>query len=429
MKENIKKIISPFIARGNLKGIFVVISGLGDLPCRQLNDKTPLEAANTPNIDFFAARGEMGYMYPVKPGFVPKSDESIVSLFGNNHDSATRGQIEAVGAGIKLTRGDLALRTNFATIDSLERGNILDRRAGRTLTTYEAEILAKSLNKIKMPCDFVFKPTIQHRGVLVFRGGFSDNISGNDSEHIYGKVFSSDKIGLCKPLDDEENSLYTSNLVNEFLEKAYDILNNHPVNEERRRKGLMPANYILVRGPGIEIPRLNLYKKWISITYMPLETGFSKLSGMKVYSFNYPLLKDIDVYENLHEGLRKACKFSIKALKKSHKEDYAYIHIKETDIPGHDNKPLEKKAMIEYIDKSLFGFLRRFAPQNKIKIIVTGDHSTPCRLKRHSADPVPVLFYNGSIPREKMFCEREARKGSLGRIIGNELLRKTGFIR
>src|SRR4030042_6652441 len=142
-----------------MKGIFVILDGLGDLPNNQVGDKTPLEAANTPNMDFLAARGELGFMYPVKPGFIPESDEAIVSIFGNDLISSTRGQLEARGTNLKLMRGDLALRANFATVDSLEKGNILDRRAGRTLTTNEEKILAKALYKIKIPVKFDFVTT------------------------------------------------------------------------------------------------------------------------------------------------------------------------------------------------------------------------------------------------------------------------------
>tara|TARA_Y100000310_G_scaffold343968_1_gene454262 strand:- start:3180 stop:4412 length:1233 start_codon:yes stop_codon:yes gene_type:complete len=410
-----------------MKGILVILDGLGDLPHKQLNEKTPLEAAETPNLDFLANRSEIGYMYPVKPSFIPESDEAIISIFGNELISSTRGRLEAHGTEIKLTRGDLALRVNFATIDSLKKKNIIDRRAGRTLTTSEAEIFAEELNKIKIPCEFILKPTIQHRGVLVFRGGFSDNISSNDiSLNLRGD---SNKIKSVKALDDDENSQYTANIINEFLEKVHEVLENHPLNEERKKKGLLPINYLLVRGAGIEKPKLKFYRNWLSVAYMPLEIGFSKILGMKVFSFKYPKLKKIDVYANLHKSLKKACKLSIKTLKKNHKKfDYAYIHLKETDLPGHDNKPLEKKEMIEYIDKTLFNFLKKFAVKKKIKIVVTGDHSTPCKLKRHSADPVPVLFYNDSPPKEKIFDEKEARKGTLGRILGKDLFKKVGFV-
>ena len=337
--------------------------------------------------------------------------------------------MEAKGTGLNLTRGDLALRVNFATIDSLEKGNILDRRAGRNLTTEEAEILCKALNKISLPVKFEIVPSVQHRAVLVFRGGFSDNLVGNDLTYVNGKTKGFNKIHSCEVLDEEDNSQYTVNILNEFLDKAYDILKDHPVNLERKKKGFLPSNYLLVRGAGIEIPKLKQYKKWASVAYMPLEIGFSKLSGMNAYEFDYPKLKSFDAYENLYNALKKACKFSVKIIKKIMKtSEYLYIHIKETDLPGHDNKPLEKKEMLEYIDKTLFKYIRKVAPPNEIKVVVTGDHSTPCKLKDHSSDPVPVLFYNNKeVPEEKHFNEKECRKGRVGRILGKDLLKRVGF--
>ncbi|MBU2504008.1 MAG: hypothetical protein KJ879_03065 [Nanoarchaeota archaeon] len=447
-----------------MKGVLVILDGLGDLPNRQLEDMTPLEAAETPNLDFLAARGEQGYMYSVKPGFVPESDEAIISMFGNNLIDSTRGQLEVRGTDLKLTRGDLALRVNFATIGSIKEGNIIDRRAGRTLTTREAEELAKALNKIKLPCDFVFKATNQHRAVFVLRGGFSDDITGNDSPYAKGRAGKADVIGNFKELDsDDENAHYTVNVLKEFMEKAYEVLENHPLNESRKKRGLLAANYLLMRGAGIEPPKLKFYRKWLSVSYMPLEVGFSRVSGMTVFSFDYPRLKDLDSYKNLRAGLEKACSFAVKTLKKNHKKfDYALVHIKETDLPGHDNKPIEKKLMIEYLDKTLFKFLRGFAPPKGIKIVVTGDHATPCKFKAHSADPIPVLFYNDSPPRRRRdkilsffrmggkdiplreasskdnpeekgevvrFCEKNAQRGKLGKILGKDLLNKVGFLK
>lgn len=444
-----------------MKGILVLLDGVGDSPCKILGDKTPLEAAKTPNLDFLAVRGELGYMYPVKPGFVPQSDEGILSIFGNNLSDSSRGQLEARGTSIKLEKGDLALRVNFATIDSLEKGNIKDRRAGRTLTDSEAEALGRALNKIDLPCEFFFEPTIQHRAALVLKGSFSDNLSGNDATYEEGKVRKSDKVCSFKALDDSAH--YTVNILNEFMEKAFEVLDNHPVNRKRRKKGLLPANFLLARGAGVKEPKVKPYKNWLSVAYMPLEIGFSEVSDMKVFSFRYPKLKGLDSYDNLWEGLRKACKFSAKTLKKNYKKhDYAYIHIKETDLPGHDNKPLQKKLMIEYVDRTLFKFLRSFAPPNKIKVVVAGDHSTPCKLKAHSDDPVPVLFYDCGPPKldlkslsrvrsvsfwkknleaveaeerrvkeenfQRMrFNEKNARHGKLGRMNGKDLFKKVGF--
>lgn len=411
-----------------MKGVFIILDGIGDIPNSKLKGKTPLEDAHTPNIDYFAEHGELGMCNPVKQGFAPGSEHAILSLFGNNFISASRGQLCAKGSGLNLIKGDLALRVNFGTIDNLKSGKVIDRRAGRNLTDVEAEKLAKAINQIKLPVSFIFEPSIQHRAVLVLKGGFSDRISVNDMTYSKGKAEEITKISKFKPLDDDENINYTSNILNEFIEKSFDVLENHPVNIKRKEKGLLPANYLFMRSPGTYIPKLKQYPKWVSLGYMPLEIGFSKFSGMKNYTFDYPSLKSLDVYKNLWGALRKSCKYSIKMLKKFHKKyDYAYIHIKETDLPGHDNKPLEKKHMIEYIDATLFHFLRKLNDKN-LKIVVTADHSTPCSLKRHSSDPVPVLFYEGKEKKEKKrFCEKDAKKGNLGVFNGGDLLKIVGF--
>ena len=127
----------------------------------------------------------------------------------------------------------------------------------------------------------------------------------------------------------------------------------------------------------------------------------------------------------------KLIKFAIRTLKwKGKKYDFCYIHLKETDVPGHDNKPFEKKNFIEMIDKKFMGFLKSYVEKNKIKLIVTGDHATVCRLKEHTADPLPVLLYDPKKKPDKTqkFSESESLKGDLKKIIGKNLLKKCGFL-
>ena len=414
-----------------MKGIFVILDGLGDLGIKVFGGKTPLEIAKTPHLDFLATRGELGYLHPVRPGYTPGSDEAIVSIFGNDLKNSSRGWLEAAGAGLKMKKGDIALRVNFSTISSVKDGRVIDRRCGRTLKTREAKELSKAINEIEFPYKFEFVSTIQHRGALVIRGDFSDKIAGDDITYQKGSASEIEKIVPCKALVKSEKAKHTAEVLNDFLALAYEVLRDHPVNLMRKKKGLLPANYLLIRGPGVEKPKLKQYKNWISTNYMPLEKGFSSLSGMKNFSFKYPKLRRLDAYQNLWRGLRKATRHSIRILRRNFKKaDYCYIHIKETDLPGHDNKPHEKKAMLEYIDRTLFKFLSKVGPMKEIKIVVTGDHSTPCKLKNHSADPVPVLFYNGKLPKEKkLFNEAESKKGSLGKIIGKGLLKKVGFVK
>ena len=415
-----------------MKGVIVILDGLGDLPTRQLGNKTPLEAAKTPHLDFLATRGEVGYMYSVKPGYAPSSDEAILSIFRNDIKNQSRGEIEAHGIGLSPRKGDLALRVDIGTINNLREEKVVDRRAGRTLTTKEAKELAISINKMDFPYKFEFVSTNQHRAVLIIKGNFSSKILGNDLTYQSGRAVEVEKVTPCQATVKQENAVHTAEVLNEFLSLSYEVLKNHPINLRRMKRGLLPANYLLVRGVGTEKPKLKQYKNWVSAHYMALEEGFSKLSGMKNFSFKYPPLKGLDVYKNLWAGLKKASKHSIKVIKRNLKKaDYCYIHIKETDLPGHDNKPYEKKAMIEYLDKTLFKFLARVAPMKKIKVVVTGDHSTPCKLKAHSDDPVPVLFYNCGVPaKEKIhFNEAQAKKGKLKRIFGKDLLKKVGFVK
>jgi 2,3-bisphosphoglycerate-independent phosphoglycerate mutase len=414
-----------------MKGVFVILDGVADEPSRVLDGKTALEMAETPNLDMLTRRGKLDYCYPIKEGVAPESSSAVVSLFGEDYRYAPRGQLEAQGLGVVLRNGDLALRCNFATIDSLEKGNVFDRRCGRTLSTKEAKILAKEINEtVKLPgrFEFEFFPGVHHRGVLVLRGGFSDNITGADAAYSEGKAKQGgEKLIFSKPLDEEEDSGLSSDLVNSFMKQSYEILEKSKINVERKKKGLFPANMIICRGPGSSVVKYKKLKgNWMALGYMPLEKGIAKAFGMDVYRFRYPKMRGMDVYRNLDQGLKKALKYGVKMLKRYKKKyDYFYIHIKETDTPGHDNKPLDKVKMIELIDQRLFGFLRRYI--GKEKLIITADHTTSCRLKGHSADPVPVLSYN--IFEKKGNAERFTEKESLNgkKWIGRKLLEGTLF--
>ncbi len=170
-----------------MKLLYIVIDGMGDLPVKKMANQTPLEAAKTPNMDFLAKNGKTGLMYSVKKGMAPESDVAVISLLGYDpfKYSTGRGIIEAVGAGLNLKDGELALRCNFATLG--EGKNLVDRRVGRNLTTEEATELCKAANKqIKLtshPATFEFKNTLGHRAVLVIK---------HRNKPLSGKISNSD---------------------------------------------------------------------------------------------------------------------------------------------------------------------------------------------------------------------------------------------
>ncbi len=409
--------------------VFVIIDGVGDLSIPELGNKTPLEAANKPNMDWFAANGKSGHVFTIREGFAPESDGAVVALLGNDAEKVYtgRGPLEAFGAGVIFKNGDLALRTNFATVDGR---TVADRRAGRGLTTEEAKVFEKDINsKVKLRFPFTFKSTVQHRGVLVIHGEFSDEISNVDP--AYTKL---GKIGVvnerqgkellpCKPLDDSEIARESADTVNDFVEQCLKVLAEHPLNKKRVEEGMLPANALLLRDAGVRLPKLAARKGWAAVMSMPLEIGLSKLCGMKVIKFDYPEMKVRDVYANLHAGLEKTISESRKAIEEK-AANHFYIHFKETDVAGHDGNYKEKMRMVEIIDREFFGFLRGI---KNLQLVVTGDHSTPCVKKNHSSDPLPLLWYGDGKDGVKAYSERACMKGSMGKLCGKDVLKRCGF--
>lgn len=419
----------------NNKLLYIVIDGLGDLPIPELEDKTPLEAAETPNLDMLAKHGRLGLMYTVQKGIAPESDVAVISILG--YDPAKyytgRGPLEAFGAGMNISDGDLALRCNFATVDSNSR--IVDRRVGRNLSTSEAAEVSRSINsEIKLetvPSKFEFRGTIGHRGVLVIKriGGFlSGNITNTDPAYarVEGFGAAEPKLGKdtflneCQPMDKSYEAKISAELVNEFTKKTSSLLENHPVNLRRQSSGKLKANAILSRDAGNRLPSLFDINKNYGIDFaclveMPVERGIATLAGMSVIEVPAPSgdlvldsqLKAERLIENLphHEGF--------------------YVHIKGPDEPAHDGDFVAKKKSIETIDAEFFGELLDTLDLEKTLICVTADHSTPCKMKSHSDDPVPVLIAGRGTKSDgsRKFCENECARGSLGVIVkGSELM-------
>ena len=289
--------------------------------------------------------------------------------------------------------------------------------------------MAKTINKeVDLEIGFRFVPTVEHRGILVLEGNLSANVSNVDPAYERKGVFGvarsgeKDRPGVAQPLDPKPETRRSARLVNEFVRQSYEILKDHPVNKKRMSNFLLPANIMLPRDGGTCLPILEKKEGWTAVVSMPLERGIAKVSGMRVVS---PVLPPVtgDLYGHLYKTLKLTIAAGRKVIEKEKYAKY-YVHVKETDIPGHDNRPKDKKRMIELLDEEFFSVLKELG----CEMLVTGDHSTPCGLKRHSADPVPLLW-NGSQKKDKTlrFTEREALKGALGRMYGREVLVKTGF--
>ncbi len=409
------------------KILYIVLDGLGDRPCPELQGKTPLEAAKTPHMDSLAKNGQTGLMYPVGPNIAPESDVAVICLLGYDADRyySGRGPLESYAAGLIVNDGDLAYRVNFATMD--ENKFLKDRRVGRNLSTAEATELAKEINsKVKLGSGtFEFKNTVGHRGVLVIRGlntKLSAEVSNTDPAYKkHGKI----GIALskfepylqeCKPLNDSKEAGLAARLTNEFIEKSHQVLNDSEVNKKRIREGKVPGNVILTRDAGDSLPKFpNFIKKFkikgACFVQMPVERGIALLTGMDV----------VDMPQGASYKL-----WSDKILDAINSFDLLYIHLKGPDEPAHDGNAIKKRDSIEDIDKNFFGNLLPNIPLEKTLLCVTADHSTPCILKAHSDDPVPVLLVGADIKADSTtsFSEKECAKGSLGEFKGIDLLPK-----
>jgi len=397
---------------------------MGDLPLAELGNKTPLEAAETPNMDFLAKNGKTGLMYTVRKGIAPESDVAVISLLGYDpfEYSTGRGIIEAVGAGLNVVDGDLALRCNFATLGQGRK--IIDRRVARSLTTEEAAELSEAANeKIKLescPATFDFRNTLGHRAVLVFKSKakfLSGKITNSDPAYtiVNGIGVATPDVEMvlkkCEPLDDTEEARNAAALVNEFIEKAHELWENHAVNKKRAAEGKLKANVVLTRDAGSQLPKFfNINKRYnvnfAALADMHAESGIAHLVGMQATLLPPP-----------SGDLEKDCAVRVqKLLDILPHHDCFYIHLKGPDEPGHDGDCHRKTEVISAIDEYFFGRLLKEISLKEHIICITTDHATPCALKVHSDTPVPLLISGGKIKDENVskFSERECENGSLG---------------
>ncbi|MBN1913238.1 MAG: 2,3-bisphosphoglycerate-independent phosphoglycerate mutase [Candidatus Omnitrophica bacterium] len=416
------------------KILYVVLDGLGDLPVKELDNKTPLEAALTPNMDKLAQKGKTGLVYPVAEGIAPESDIAVISLLGYDaHKYYTgRGPLEAFAEGLDIQEGNLALRVNFATVAD-DAKTIKDRRVGRNLTDEEATALAKEINsKITLSSGtFEFKNTIGHRGVLVIRG-MRSKLSGwitntdpaYDREGVFGvaKEKFENKVAVSQPMpgyEDSPEAQEAALLLNEFTERSNKVLNDSALNKKRIAEGKMPGNLILSRDAGDCLPKFpslaSLYNiRFGSFVQMPVEKGIALLTGIDIIdvpSSSGHLDVDYPIWAKL-------------ALDSLNKYDGIYVHIKGPDEPAHDGDFRKKKDIIEAIDKYFFADLLSKLDLNSAIIATTADHSTVCAIKAHSADPVPLLISGGDIKPDGSlsFSEKAAKLGSLGELTGRDVL-------
>lgn len=408
--------------------LFVILDGVGDRPIPQLNYTTTLESASTPNLDYFARKSVGGLVYTVGKGIAPESDIAVYSMLGYkvNEGYVGRGVVEALGCGLDFKNGDLALRGNFATIGDDFR--IIDRRVARSLSSEESHALSKIINSEVKLTDLkkhvIVRSTIGHRCVVLFKADdikLSDEVSNTDPAyakvHGMGVVVPSTKdlrVAKCEPLKNIKEAKVSADLVNEFTDRVFKVLNGHELNEKRRMEGKLAANVILLRDAGNSFPRFRSLEEYyglksVIIADMPVEIGIAKTLKADVLSIGSP--SDFGVKAE-------------KSLELLNEYGLVYVHLKGPDEPGHDGDYAAKKKVVEAIDQNFFGVLKNKLNLGETMLIVSSDHATPCVLKGHSDDPVPFILTSSDPKHEKIcrFTERDCSRGSYGTIEGSTLL-------
>ncbi|MFH1785828.1 MAG: 2,3-bisphosphoglycerate-independent phosphoglycerate mutase [Candidatus Micrarchaeota archaeon] len=378
------------------KAILVILDGLGDLP----TPKTPLQVAKIPNMNRLAKNGITGMLSPLKKFIIPGSDTSHLAILGFDPSVFYfgRGPFEALGLGIKLNPGDVAFRANFAT---LENNKVVDRRAGR-ITTSIASSLVKYLPKKIDDVEIIFKNSVEHRGALVLRGnGLSSNVSETDPHSI-------SQMHECQPLDDSPEARKTATIVNKFTKLAIQALSSVPENKNLKKK----ANAILLRGAGMYSEAPSFYERFgllgACIAGGALYRGVASFMGMDIIMVAGDTGdKDTDLEAKANATVKAAEKY-----------DFIFLHIKMCDSFSHDGDFEGKKKALEKIDKII-----PILEKTNAAIILTGDHSTPCSLKKHSGHEVPILVYGGErYDNVKKFDEISCAQGGLGHIRGKDII-------
>ncbi len=409
--------------------VYVLLDGVGDLPHPDLNGKTPLGAAITPNMDKLAKNGVMGSVISVGKGIAPESDIAVFNMLGykfQHADYVGRGVIEAIGVGIDFKDGDLALRGNFSTIN--DEGIITDRRAGRKIERDDAFGVSKEIEeKISFShpnTSVVVAPTIGHRVTVRIRtegDSLSSNITNTDPAYsrvagmgIAKAVGDYMKIEKCLPLDDSSNAQLSAKLVNEFSQQSLSILGKSEINKKRKESGKKLLNSILLRDAGNRYPVATPINEQYSMNFscivdMPVELGISDVLKMKAFEAG-----GLTDYE-------EKAKVAAKAMET---QNAIYVHLKGPDEFGHDGDATGKMKNIEEIDRRFFGTLLDNIDTSKIAVVISADHSTPCINKGHSDDPVPLLISGNGIKDDGTvrYTEEQAGKGSLGLIEGAQVV-------
>lgn len=388
-----------------MKYLVVLYDGMADYPVEELGNKTPLEAADCPNMDRLAKDAEAGMIKTVADGLKPGSDVANLSVLGYDPVDCYTGRspLEAGSIGIDMKDTDVSLRCNLVTLsDEPEYADktILDYCAD-DISTEEAEKLVEYLAEKLNNDEFNFYSGVSYRHCLIWNNGTLDIGTLTPPHDITGKP-----IKEYVPNHPNAQKLY------DLMKKSYDLLKDHPVNLARAERGLRPANSIWLWGEGVKANLEDFKNKFglkaSMISAVDLLKGIGKFAGMNVVSVEGAT----GYIDTNFDGKAQAAVDEFK-----NGQDFVYIHVEAPDECGHRHEIENKVKAIELIDRHILGPVSEYLASagEDFKILITPDHATPLSLKTHTNDPVPFMIYSSAEKKNGVdtFNEKTAAKTGL----------------
>ncbi len=388
-----------------MKYIFLVGDGMQDRPLAELEGKTPLEVAKTPNMDYIAENGRVGWVRTVPAGMSAGSDVAMMSLLGYSPKEfyTGRGPLEAANLDVDLQKDDVAFRCNLVTV---EGDLMVDYSAGH-ISSKEAEVLIKFLNEKLSSEQFRFYPGVSYRHLMVSRG-IGGDLKCTPPHDITGKK-------IAKFLPDGKDA----GTVIELMERSRNLLKGHEVNQVRIDLKENPANMIWLWGQGKK-PVLPLFSQIFGvegrvISAVDLIKGLGRIIGLG------PIYVEgaTGYYDTNYLGEAEA------AIKSLEEKDFIFVHVEAPDEAGHNGDLRAKISVIEKFDALVVGtILKNFRDRDDFRILVSSDHPTPLSIRTHTAEPVFFAVHGKGIGKDNVaaFNEKSAQESSWGFEEGHKLM-------
>jgi 2,3-bisphosphoglycerate-independent phosphoglycerate mutase len=398
-----------------MRCILLLLDGLGDRSHPILKGKTPLQAAHTPNLDKIAAIGMNGLFHSHLQGAALPSELAHFLMFGYRiSEFPGRGVVEALGEGIDVHEGDVALLARIFSV-SRESKTLVLRHENPELDSKSCRILHETVGRFNhLGVEVEFLPTKGIGGILILRGDVSSGVT-DSNPIIEGRPLM--EVLPLRPMADDPSARKTAEVLNAYLKWCFRTLSDHPLNRKRVEMGLPPINAVGTQRAGMigKIPSFT--EKWglngLMIASGAVYHGLGQVVGMETLK-----VKDTaDAGRDLRERLEIA--------HKAREFDFIHVHTKATDEAGHTKDPLVKKRVIEAIDTALAYAVEEIVPDDDVLFIVTADHSTAsCGTMIHTGESVPIAMTGKYTRRDdvRRFDEVSCASGGLSLIRGEELM-------